>query len=69
MYSDGQHLLHRVTRHDDETGSNCYDEADLIIIGVLRSGKPPLSIFIASQAGTKTTLPSVEHVLMILLYG
>ncbi len=40
--------------HDDGTGMNDYDDAELIIVGVSRSGKTPVSVFIATQIGHKT---------------
>jgi regulator of PEP synthase PpsR (kinase-PPPase family) len=40
--------------HDDGTGINDYDDAELIIVGVSRSGKTPVSVFIATQIGHKT---------------
>lgn len=40
--------------HDDGTGTNDYDDAELIIVGVSRSGKTPVSVFIATHLGFKT---------------
>lgn len=40
--------------HDDGTGVNDYDDAELIIVGVSRSGKTPVSVFIATYLGFKT---------------
>jgi regulator of PEP synthase PpsR (kinase-PPPase family) len=45
--------IHYSISHDDGTGTKDYDEADLIIVGVSRSGKTPVSIFIATQMGLK----------------
>lgn len=46
--------IHYTISHDDGTGINDYDEAELIIVGVSRSGKTPVSVFIATQQGIKT---------------
>lgn len=46
--------IHFSIAHDDGTGTKDYDEADLIIVGVSRSGKTPVSIFLATQMGIKT---------------
>jgi len=45
--------IHYSIAHDDGTGTKDYDEADLIIVGVSRSGKTPVSVFIATQMGLK----------------
>ncbi|MDR3630263.1 MAG: pyruvate, phosphate dikinase/phosphoenolpyruvate synthase regulator [Desulfocapsaceae bacterium] len=48
--------------HDDGTNLKDYDEADLILIGVSRSGKTPVSIYLATQMGMKTAnYPLVEE--------
>jgi len=46
--------IHYTIAHDDGTGINDYDEAELIIVGVSRSGKTPVSVLIATQYGIKT---------------
>ena len=46
--------IHYSISHDDGTGTKDYDEADLIIVGVSRSGKTPVSVFLATQMGMKT---------------
>ncbi len=46
--------IHYSIAHDDGTGTKDYDEADLIIVGVSRSGKTPVSVFLATQMGLKT---------------
>jgi hypothetical protein len=46
--------IHYSIAHDDGTGTRDYDEADLIIVGVSRSGKTPISVFLATQMGIKT---------------
>lgn len=47
--------------HDDGTGMMDYNEADLILVGVSRSGKTPVSAYLATQMGVKTAnYPLVE---------
>lgn len=47
--------------HDDGTGMMDYDEADLILVGVSRSGKTPVSAYLATQMGVKTAnYPLIE---------
>lgn len=46
--------IHYSITHDDGSGTKEYDDAELIIIGVSRSGKTPVSVFIATQLGVKT---------------
>lgn len=46
--------IHYTIAHDDGTGTRDYDEADLIIVGVSRSGKTPVSVYLATQMGIKT---------------
>lgn len=40
--------------HDDGTKTREYDKAEVILIGVSRSGKTPVSIYIATHMGIKT---------------
>lgn len=40
--------------HDDGSKANEYDEADVIIIGVSRAGKTPVSVYLATHMGIKT---------------
>jgi regulator of PEP synthase PpsR (kinase-PPPase family) len=40
--------------HDDGSSTNDYDEADVILLGVSRSGKTPVSVYLATQMGIKT---------------
>lgn len=48
-------------RHDDGAGASDYCSAELIIIGISRSGKTPVSMFLATQFGIKTAnYPLVE---------
>jgi len=46
--------IHFTISHDDGTGISDYDDAELIIVGVSRSGKTPVAVFIATQQGIKT---------------
>jgi [pyruvate, water dikinase]-phosphate phosphotransferase / [pyruvate, water dikinase] kinase len=46
--------IHFCISHDDGTGIHDYDEADLILVGVSRSGKTPVSVYFATQMGIKT---------------
>lgn len=46
--------IHYTIAHDDGTATRDYDEADLIIVGVSRSGKTPISVYLATQMGIKT---------------
>lgn len=41
-------------QHDDGLGTDEYDKADLILIGVSRSGKTPTSLYLAIKFGIKT---------------
>ncbi|CAG37258.1 pyruvate, phosphate dikinase/phosphoenolpyruvate synthase regulator [Desulfotalea psychrophila] len=54
--------IHYTISHDDGTAIMDYEEADLIIVGVSRSGKTPISVFLATQMGIKTAnYPLVEQ--------
>ncbi|MBW2661751.1 MAG: kinase/pyrophosphorylase, partial [Deltaproteobacteria bacterium] len=46
--------IHYCMRHDDGIKILEYDMADVIIIGVSRAGKTPISVYMASQIGLKT---------------
>ena len=46
--------IHYSINHDDGVSPRDYDEADLLLIGVSRSGKTPVSIYLATQMGIKT---------------
>jgi [pyruvate, water dikinase]-phosphate phosphotransferase / [pyruvate, water dikinase] kinase len=48
--------------HDDGTGIKDYNQADLILVGVSRSGKTPVAVYFATQMGVKTAnYPLVEE--------
>ncbi len=40
--------------HDDGSRMRDYDEAEAILLGVSRSGKTPISVYLATQMGIKT---------------
>ena len=46
--------IHYCLAHDDGTKISEYDEADVILLGVSRSGKTPVSVFLATQMGLKS---------------
>lgn len=46
--------IHYCLAHDDGTKLGEYDEADIILLGVSRSGKTPVSVFLATQMGLKS---------------
>jgi hypothetical protein len=45
--------IHYSLEHDDGTKSYEYNEADIIILGVSRAGKTPVSVYLATQMGYK----------------
>lgn len=48
--------------HDDGTLLRDYDEAEVILLGVSRSGKTPISVYLATQMGIKVAnYPLVEE--------
>jgi hypothetical protein len=54
--------IHFTVTHDDGTGLKDYDQADLILVGVSRSGKTPVAVYFATQMGVKTAnFPLVEE--------
>ena len=46
--------IHYCLAHDDGTKVSEYDEADVILLGVSRAGKTPISVFLATQMGLKS---------------
>ena len=46
--------IHFSIEHDDGTGVREYDEAEVIVVGVSRSGKTPVSVYLATHMGVKT---------------
>jgi [pyruvate, water dikinase]-phosphate phosphotransferase / [pyruvate, water dikinase] kinase len=57
---DDTHMAKRVSaiqyciNHDDGSATKDYDEAEVILLGVSRSGKTPISVYLATQLGIKT---------------
>ena len=48
--------------HDDGIGTKDYDQADILLVGVSRAGKTPVSVYLATQMGLKTAnYPLVEE--------
>lgn len=48
--------------HDDGSRLKDYDEAEVVLLGVSRSGKTPISVYLATQMGIKTAnYPLVEE--------
>ncbi|MBU0482301.1 MAG: pyruvate, phosphate dikinase/phosphoenolpyruvate synthase regulator [Proteobacteria bacterium] len=45
--------IHFCLDHDDGTRINEFDDADVILLGVSRSGKTPVSVYLATQFGLK----------------
>ena len=46
--------IHYCLEHDDGTKIDGYDRADIILLGVSRTGKTPVSVYLATQMGLKT---------------
>ncbi len=46
--------IHYCLAHDDGTKPDEYDSAEIILLGVSRSGKTPVSVYIATQLGLKS---------------
>ena len=46
--------IHYCLEHDDGTKVSEYDEADIILVGVSRTGKTPVSVYLATQMGLKS---------------
>ncbi|MEN8140486.1 MAG: pyruvate, water dikinase regulatory protein [Thermodesulfobacteriota bacterium] len=56
--------IHFSLNHDDGTNPREYDEADVIILGVSRAGKTPVSVYLATHMGLKAAnLPLTEEYL------
>ena len=53
--------IHYCLKHDDGTKTSEYDIADVIILGVSRAGKTPISVYMASQMGLKTANFPLTH--------
>lgn len=62
ILNDRVDAIHYTIAHDDGTALREYEQADLIILGVSRAGKTPISVFLATQMGVKTAnYPLVEN--------
>jgi len=46
--------IHFSIEHDDGTRTREYDEAEVILVGVSRSGKTPVSVYLATHMGIKS---------------
>ncbi|RLC23385.1 MAG: phosphoenolpyruvate synthase regulatory protein [Deltaproteobacteria bacterium] len=53
--------IHYCLKHDDGTKTSEYNIADVIILGVSRAGKTPISVYMASQMGLKTANFPLTH--------
>jgi regulator of PEP synthase PpsR (kinase-PPPase family) len=53
-YRERVHAINFTLLHDDGLSENTLKEADLILVGVSRSGKTPTSLYLAMQFGIKT---------------
>lgn len=45
--------IHYSIQHDDGTRTNEYNDAEVILVGVSRSGKTPVSVYLATHMGIK----------------
>lgn len=45
--------IHYCLEHDDGTREDEFDQADVILLGVSRAGKTPISVYLATQMGLK----------------
>lgn len=63
-YEDRIGAVDFALNHDDGAGTRTYDEADIILIGVSRSGKTPTCVYLAMQFGIRTAnFPLTDEVL------
>lgn len=54
--------IHFALKHDDGLGLDTLDQADLLILGVSRTGKTPTSIFLACRGVKVANLPVVDGI-------
>jgi regulator of PEP synthase PpsR (kinase-PPPase family) len=63
--SDDFHMvteaIHYTLRHDDGHGVDTLDQADLIILGISRTGKTPASIFLSCRKLKVANIPIVRN--------
>ena len=52
-YNGRMDAIHFALEHDDGQSSRNLDEADVVLVGVSRSGKTPTSLYLAMQHGVK----------------
>ena len=63
-YDDRIGAVDFALNHDDGAGTRSYDEADIILLGVSRSGKTPTCVYLAMQFGIRTAnYPLTDDVL------
>ncbi|MCY4468782.1 MAG: kinase/pyrophosphorylase [Thiotrichales bacterium] len=63
-YQDRIGAVEFALNHDDGAGTRSYGEADIILIGVSRSGKTPTCVYLAMQFGIRTAnYPLTDEVL------
>lgn len=56
--------IHFCLEHDDGTNVDTYDQADVILLGVSRAGKTPISVYLATQMGLRSAnFPLISEVL------
>jgi regulator of PEP synthase PpsR (kinase-PPPase family) len=54
--------IHYTLRHDDGEGMDTLDEADLIILGVSRTGKTPTSIYLSCRKLKVANMPIIRGI-------
>ena len=63
-YEDRIGAVEFALNHDDGAGTRTYGDADVILIGVSRSGKTPTCVYLAMQFGIRTAnFPLTDEVL------
>ena len=63
-YADRIGAVEFALGHDDGAGTRSYDDAEVILIGVSRSGKTPTCVYLAMQFGIRTAnYPLTDEVL------
>ena len=63
-YADRIGAVEFAISHDDGAGTRNYDDAEVILIGVSRSGKTPTCVYLAMQFGIRTAnYPLTDEVL------
>ena len=63
-YEDRIGAVEFALNHDDGADTRTYDDADIILIGVSRSGKTPTCVYLAMQFGIRTAnFPLTDEVL------